>query len=369
MSPLIEPIEEEAKPPKSARESAMEEMIAKRRAQIDRERDEAYGTEPDQIEELDRQAGQPRARDERGRFVKEDEAPTEEVAPKKTFKLKVQGREEEIDEEEAIRILQKEKAGDHRIREAQNFEERLRAYHLQLDQYRENLKRGLDEKGQPVRPSPGTPEPSTGKQPSATDARGPSDEELKSRAKELQATLYSGEPDKVQDALYRLLSDVAQGRQSATPPSVDVETVVAKAAERAQAALAERAREADRIAANDVFRNEYQQIDQDPVLMAAARAHYQKLQAESTNKSLTDLARQTGKDISERFKLAKPAPDPQVDQLAERRELKARRVLPQAPSAAASVRDPSPAPKRLESGNSGADYIKWLNNARGKPTT
>lgn len=322
--------------PASRRERKMAELAEKRREERERDRkaaalmndpdltEEEYDSRlraiQDGSEEEDppktsdepavEQKAKPSEPDERGWLTREDGT--------RVKRLVVNGRQVEMTEEQYDRQVQKALAGDERLRQAAEYEQKLRQREQQLNQQAQQSRQ----------------QPPSGA--SAVD--------FDKALAEYHDALLEGDTD----AARQKLAEVFQaGRQSSTPNIEDLVSTVATRVAQTQAQ--ERHRESVQ-SAWDKFQTEYSDIANDDGLIAYADTQIKRLRAESPNGDPEFIMMEAGRLTRERLGLSKPQPQPSGDR-AERMERKANlKPIPKAsgaraPSKAEPKVDMSPAAK------------------------
>lgn len=327
--------------PASKRERKMAELAEKRREERERERkaaalmndpdltEEEYDSRLKSIQEGADEPGEdegedppetddqpaaeqpkPAEPDERGWLTREDGT--------RVKRLVVNGRQVEMTEEQYDRQVQKALAGDERLRQAAEYEQRLRQREQQLNQ-----------QAQQSRQQP----PS-----------GASSVDFDKALAEYHDALLEGDTD----AARQKLGEVFQaGRQSSTPNIEDLVSTVATRVAQTQAQ--ERHRESVQ-SAWDKFQTEYSDIANDDGLIAYADTQIKRLRAENPNGDPEFIMLEAGRLTREKLGLGKPTQQPSDDRAA-RMERKANlKPIPKAsgaraPSKAEPKVDMSPAAK------------------------
>lgn len=174
--------------PLTAREIAMEKIAS---AQIDRAR---TAREFDGMDDVDVDPGNPDADQV---ALQQQPAKVEPAAPR-VSRIKVDGEEREVTDDELIRSYQKNAAADRRLEEASNL-------------LREANERAAQLAAQVVTPPPVTT-PET------------PDKDFQAEVKSVLSKLYEGDEDKAADALASLLMKTRGGDQpTPTAPSIDID--------------------------------------------------------------------------------------------------------------------------------------------------
>jgi hypothetical protein len=292
----------------------------------------------------------------------------------------IYGKEVEVPEDRVIAAgvehLQKTGAAEYRLQQAAEAEKRLRKYHQELDAYRDTLATQAKTPGAPATPSAALP--NKGARPATTVADAAKIDTL---AEKVAASIFRGDMDATKAALREAFSDVAQGRGDATPPSLDVDTVVeAAVAKVREIGKQERAAESEtskRERVNGTFQREFATVWDHPEAFAVAHTRFQALVADPDNagKPLEDLAREAGTAALSRYPELRaeqhredPAPRPRAqtpvpDELANRRVVK--RTIVRQPAASARKPAAPEAPAVL----SNKDYVAQMRANRGLPST
>lgn len=261
--------------------------------------------------------------------------------------IKVYGEERrvpkaEVDEAGGIAAYQKAVAAAEKTR-VNEERARLQAEEQRLLRIAENLRNGLDERGQPLAPKP---------PPQGVPVSAISREALEATVK----GLYSGDAEEATVALEKLVTQISgrQGTANEVPPEI-VRTVEARVLERIEERESARSEARDVEEANRIFREDFKDIANDPEMMLWAKGLASTLTEapENKGKSRAEIARQVGNRIRE--KLGRPL---QKGELESRRDLK--RTLPS--STTGSGRVPAQEPKRFPSN---ADYIQQLRRNSG----
>lgn len=276
------------------------------------------------------------------------EAAGEGVAPQpgKSYKIKVYGQEREVPESAVIQAgvatLQKDAAAGQKMAEAARREAELRREEQRLLHVTENLRRGLDEYGQPIAPT---------KPPAPADVsrgRTISKDKLEATVK----ALYSGDSEEATTALQGLVEAITQN--AGTPNAVSPEIV--KSVEEAVVSrieLRDRAQsvEKDIQRANEIFRKDFAEISADPDMLVMAQGLAGRLtqDPEWAGRNRADIALEVGQRIRKRMSGG-------VGNADREARLNLKRALPVA--GAASGRVPEPPASRPYPSNS--EYIEQL---------
>lgn len=276
--------------------------------------------------------------------LEEPAAPVTPVASGGEFvTIKVYGEERhvpksEVDEAGGIAAYQKAAAAAEKVR-VNDDRARLQAEGQRLAQLAENLRKGLDENGQPLSPKP----PPQGVPAISKEA--------------LEATvkgLYSGDTEEATAALSALVSQIGghQAPSSEVNPEI-VRAVEAQVLERMTERETERMEAQDVAEANRIFREEFKDIANDPEMMIWAKGLAETVSADPKfqAKSRAEIAKEVGNRI--RGKLGKP-----TSVLEERRQLKSTLT----PSSSGSGRVPQVEPQQFPTN---ADYIQQLRRNSG----
>jgi hypothetical protein len=382
------PAEEPVQPFKTSSDLARESIYAKHSEQ--RKAEIAESAKDPQVQILNAQAGgepaEPEepaepapALDQDAPLNRDDAAPEAaaavEAAAADGIRISVYGQESIVAEDEVLRVgvqtLQKERAAEYRLQQAAESERKVRAYHKDLDAYRDRLVKM--EKDLRAGVAPARQDPAAGKTaPPASGATVTLDEaKIAERAQAVAQAIYRGNAEETAKALQSLLTDVAQGR-AATPPSVNVNEVVETAVTRLRELRETETYEERRTRVNDTFRTEFKDIHDDPELFAVAQTRFKALLSDPENdgKPLEEIARKAGQHVIDRFGLKPraddggqpPTPGKGATELEKRRTLKSKTVVRQPTS---SQRQPAPSPAKQFPSNS--DYVRQMRSARGLP--
>lgn len=279
-----------------------------------------------------------------------DTPPLEEPAPPATpvatgdefVTIKVYGEERhvpksDVDAAGGIAAYQKAVAAAEKA-QVNDTKARLQAEEQRLLRVAENLRNGLDERGQPLSPKP----PPQGVPAISKEA--------------LEATvkgLYSGDTDEATAALATLVSQISgRGQSTEVNPEI-VRAVEAQVLERIEGREAERTEAQDVAEANRIFRENFKDIANDPALMVWAKGMAEVISADPQfqNSSRAEIAQEVGNRI--RGKFGKP-----TSELESRRQLKSTLT----PSSSGSGRVPQVEPQRFPTN---ADYIQQLRRNSG----
>lgn len=347
-------------PARLPRDDAFAAILEKRREQLQRETEAARAAEPEEIAELERQAGTYVEPDEpviEDPEVIDEPTPPEPEKPKRKQKIVVYGQEREVDEEEVlkagIQTLQKERAADQRLEQAQQIERQVQEFQAQLATWEQNLRRGLDREGNPLTPPAAAP---------AKPATDPA--KLREKAKAAQAAVWEGDVDKSAALMTEIFEELSQVQPAASPE--EMRRLAREEWERAEAERkareekrAEEEFERQRQETNRVFAEEFADIAADDDLFAITANRFQRLREQHPAKPMTELAREAGTYVRERWLKNEEEPEP-VPDLTARRERKTRTPAP--PAAAQSARRKPPEPAAPD--YSAKTYVETLRRTR-----
>lgn len=268
--------------------------------------------------------------------------------------ITVEGEEQQVSrsavEKAGIAALQKESTADKRLKEVSRYEESVRQLEASV---RQQIDAAIAE---------------AGKKPAAADDNanlpdeGAVAEAIQRHTDEVAAAIYSGDQDQVKESLASLVTSVAQGRQSSTPPldakefaeavitnmraSADLEAQ--ERAQRDQVAVAEKV--------NTTFKTEFSDLYDDDRGFALTKAEFDVRRSENPGADPVALMREAATSVKEM--LAPPAPAENI--LDQRR--RAARAAETPPSSTQRV--PPQPPKKKPTR---ADAVAAMRKARGQP--
>lgn len=218
-------------------------------------------------------------------------------------RLKVNGEIRELTQEEYDRQLSKELAGDQKLRLAAEKEQQLRQLEAELNRRQQQSQ----------------------EQPPAKPAAVP---DLDEAFDGFVSAFYEGDADAARERFKAII----EGRQTSTP---NIDQLIADTATRVKAEFAEERHREDLANSYTKFEEEFSDIANDPVLLAAADVVLKDVQTEHPDWDVGDLYMEAGKRTRAKLALDKPGrPAPRAD--AERRQRKANlKPVPRAGNAAA----------------------------------
>lgn len=235
----------------------------------EREEDEQDGFEAlsERAEQLNEELAQAEA-ELNGEYEEPEEDEGEEEEPEEQqekYKLKVNGQEKEMTFDQIIAIAQKQEAADARLQEAarrfQELEQREREFEARA----------------------------SSRQPSAQDVDSQkSSQELKELAQQYHEALLDGDDERANE----LFVEIQSGRQA--PTQFNPDEIAQRVYQTVEQKNAEKARLAEIRSAQELFANEYSDIDQDPELRDWADRITAKLAQEDPSLSPTQLVTAAG---------------------------------------------------------------------------
>lgn len=338
--PDKEPAAAKPEPEPAFKSDPRNEIYARRSAQLKSEQeandelfaDRADARDPDAVERMRAEAA--------GQGLASD--------PGKSYKIKVYGEEREVPEsaviEAGVATLQKDAAAGRKMAEAARREAELRREEQRLLRVAENLRKGLDEHGQPLAPT---------KPPAPADAsrgRTISKDKLEATVK----ALYSGDTEEATKALQGLVETISQN--SGTPDAVSpeiVKSVEEAVVSRMESRQRQQSVESDISEANRIFREDYADISGDPDMLVMAQGLAGRLtqDPEWEGRSRAEIAREVGKRIRTKMSGANRGASAEVEARLTRK-----RAMPGAPNAHGRV----PEPQTQRQFPSNQDYVQQL---------
>lgn len=285
-------------------------------------------------------------------FQTDEEREAERLAnaPEKV-KIKVRGQELEVDRAEieraGIATLQKERAADETLADASRRAAAVTEGERRLALIEENLRKGLDAKGQPIvsqPPAKGVADRSTEEQTRA----------VKETASAFLKAVYDGDREAGETALLSYGEALRAATQVPDAAGI-VKSVkdavlhdLSESARETESRAAAEAAERDRVEANRIFREEFQNVADDTDLLAMAQGLATRLAADQewADKGRAAIAREVGKRVKARLTT------PLQAELDTRRHAKQGKSRP-----AAAGRQPAEAPPAVPNNR---QYIRQL---------
>jgi len=263
-----------------ARQEALQSILSARRSEIEQETGVTLGTAPEKTEEAvdatedevkpeeqtkEEVSEQAELQTEEVKEVKEVEEDKVEDKPPQKLKIKIDGEEEEITLDEAVRIVQKNRAADKRLAEASRLLKEAQEKSVTDDAQKKATESAKEDEKRK--------------------------ETLKDLNKKFVAAMLEGDEGKAADVNLEIQSLLIEGRPEPTPkePAVDVGQIASQVKQQLEVESALKKSKID-----------YPELYKDPDLEAVAAAKIERMMKDE-EQSFSDALETVAKEFSTKF--------------------------------------------------------------------
>ena len=258
-----------------ARQEALQSILSARRSEIEQETGVTLGTAPEKTEkavDADEVKPEEQTKEEvseqvelQTEEVKEVEEVKEEEKPPQKLKIKIDGEEEEITLDEAVRIVQKNRAADKRLAEASRLLKEAQEKSVTDDAQKKATESAKEDEKRK--------------------------ETLKDLNKKFVAAMLEGDEGKAADVNLEIQSLLIEGRPEPTPkePAVDVGQIASQVKQQLEVESALKKSKID-----------YPELYKDPDLEAVAAVKIERMMKDE-EKSFSDALETVAKEFSTKF--------------------------------------------------------------------